>query len=243
MTIKVNEETASLSPTVVVEKDNSLIPDPAILNDPRYMTWHDRIQHYCDRNNLTEQDNEFFSGLLTEAILACSATEQTCKCGHPKARHSFFSDHDECYDCDQESESCCSWFEPNPITQGTASPKERNPTTVPDHSPASPSESSSLPPDAGVVVSETEATLAEIRERAASAYFPDRGRGALADVDTLLSIIDSLQAEKSADSDAQRLTTREASKKALADLVQAEDERRACAEAEAEKAEKWMDIK
>lgn len=33
------------------------------------LTWHDRIQNYCERNNLTDDDNEFFSSLLTEAIL------------------------------------------------------------------------------------------------------------------------------------------------------------------------------
>ena len=56
---------------------NRLTPDPAILNDPRYMTWHDRVQHYCERNNLTEQDNEFFSALLKEVILACYADPES----------------------------------------------------------------------------------------------------------------------------------------------------------------------
>lgn len=50
-------------------------------------------------------------------------------------------------------------------------------------------ESSSPPPDAGVVVSETEATLAEIKERRRNHYF--WGAGAEDDIDTLLSIIDS----------------------------------------------------
>lgn len=37
-------------------------------------------------------------------------TTQWCQCGHAKDRHSFFSDHDECYECDQASpDLCCEW--------------------------------------------------------------------------------------------------------------------------------------
>jgi hypothetical protein len=37
-------------------------------------------------------------------------TTQWCECGHVKDRHGFFSDHDECYECDQASpDLCCEW--------------------------------------------------------------------------------------------------------------------------------------
>lgn len=37
-------------------------------------------------------------------------TTQWCQCGHAKDQHGFFSDHDECYECDQASpDLCCEW--------------------------------------------------------------------------------------------------------------------------------------
>lgn len=37
-------------------------------------------------------------------------TAEWCECGHAKTQHGFFSDHDECYECDQMSDDlCCHW--------------------------------------------------------------------------------------------------------------------------------------
>lgn len=37
-------------------------------------------------------------------------TTDWCECGHARDKHGFFSDHDECYECDQASEDlCCEW--------------------------------------------------------------------------------------------------------------------------------------
>lgn len=37
-------------------------------------------------------------------------TTRWCECGHAKDKHGFFSDHDECYECDQASpDLCCEW--------------------------------------------------------------------------------------------------------------------------------------
>lgn len=95
-----------------------------------------------------------------------------------------------CTVCDYETE-----FEPDPISQDTASASAPT-TSVPDHGQASHSESPS-PPDAGVVVNEIEANLAEIRESVNTEYadlktYRTRLGAALMDSGRLLSIIDTL---------------------------------------------------
>lgn len=69
---------------IIYEDEDGPALSPESFDDPKYMTWHDRIQNYCERNNLTDADNEFFSSLLTEALLAApspsdSAIQQAAK--------------------------------------------------------------------------------------------------------------------------------------------------------------------
>lgn len=46
-------------------------------------------------------------------------TAEWCECGHAKTQHGFFSDHDECYECDQMSDDLCCEWRPKPRVTNT----------------------------------------------------------------------------------------------------------------------------
>lgn len=52
-------------------------------------------------------------------------TTDWCECGHSRDKHQFFSDHDECYECDQASpDLCCEW-RPAPRANENAALREQ----------------------------------------------------------------------------------------------------------------------
>lgn len=79
--------------------------------------------HVADTPELDERGDDFeFIAHAREDIPALCRTvkhlrervqlldSRWCECGHTKDKHGFFSDHDECYECDQESpDLCCEW--------------------------------------------------------------------------------------------------------------------------------------
>lgn len=52
-------------------------------------------------------------------------TTEWCECGHARDKHQFFSDHDECYECDQASDDLCCEWRPAPRPNENATLREQ----------------------------------------------------------------------------------------------------------------------
>lgn len=79
------------------------------------------LTELLDENAIDEIEARAHAGMTSDISALCQAvraarariaelTTRWCKCGHAKDKHNFFSDHDECYECDQASpDLCCEW--------------------------------------------------------------------------------------------------------------------------------------
>lgn len=62
-------------------------------------------------------------------------TTDWCECGHSRDKHQFFSDHDECYECDQASPDLCSEWRPAPRANENAVLREQLATAEKEQEP------------------------------------------------------------------------------------------------------------